>query len=45
MQRSQIQQIKENIRQAEQTRLLNTQTLKRDTLDAIRQADEQNRAT
>ena len=41
MQRSQIQQIKENIRQAEQTRLLNTQTLKRDTLDAIRQADEQ----
>ena len=40
-QHSQIRQIKENIREAGQARLLNTQTLKRDILDAVRQADEQ----
>ena len=34
-------QIDESIRQAQQNRVLNTQTLKRDTLDALRQADEQ----
>lgn len=40
-QRNQLQQIREHIRQAEQSRLLNTQTLQRDTLDALRQAQEQ----
>ena len=39
--RSQIQQIQAAILQAEQNRILNTQNLKRDTLDALRQANEQ----
>lgn len=39
--RSQIQQIQAAISQAEQNRHLNTQNLKRDTLDALRQANEQ----
>lgn len=39
--RSQIQQIQAAIAQAEQNRTLNTQNLKRDTLDALRQANEQ----
>ncbi|ULJ68777.1 HlyD family type I secretion periplasmic adaptor subunit [Wielerella bovis] len=39
--RSQIQQIQAAIMQAEQNRTLNTQNLKRDTLDALRQANEQ----
>lgn len=38
--RSQIQQIQAAITQAEQNRTLNTQNLKRDTLDALRQANE-----
>lgn len=40
-QRHQQQQIQASIRQAQQNRLLNTQTLQRDTLDALRQANEQ----
>ncbi|MGF6149003.1 Hemolysin secretion protein D, chromosomal [Kingella potus] len=40
-QKSQMHQIDESIRQAQQNLILNTQTLKRDTLDALRQADEQ----
>ncbi|WP_066570554.1 HlyD family type I secretion periplasmic adaptor subunit, partial [Snodgrassella sp. CFCC 13594] len=40
-QRSQMQQIQESIREAQQNRLLNTETLKRDTLDQLRQANEQ----
>ena len=40
-QRNQMQQVQENIRQAQQNRLLNSQTLQRDTRDALRQADEQ----
>ena len=39
--RNQTQQIKESIHQAEQEKLLNTQTFQRDTLDALRQANEQ----
>lgn len=39
--RGQIQQIQAAIAQAEQNRILNTQNLKRDTLDALRQANEQ----
>ena len=39
--RSQIQQIQAAILQAEQNQILNTQNLKRDTLDALRQANEQ----
>lgn len=39
--RSQIQQIQAAITQAQQNRTLNTQNLKRDTLDALRQATEQ----
>lgn len=39
--RGQIQQIQAAIAQAEQNRTLNTQNLKRDTLDALRQANEQ----
>lgn len=39
--RSQIRQIQAAIAQAEQNRRLNTQNLKRDTLDALRQANEQ----
>lgn len=39
--RSEIRQIQAAISQAEQSRTLNTQNLKRDTLDALRQADEQ----
>lgn len=39
--RGQIQQIQAAIVQAEQNRTLNTQNLKRDTLDALRQANEQ----
>lgn len=38
---SQMQQIQAAIAQAEQNRVLNTQNLKRDTLDALRQANEQ----
>ncbi len=40
-QRSQVIQIKESIREAEQNRQLNTTTLKRDLLDQLRQANEQ----
>lgn len=40
-QRNQQQQIQASIKQAQQNRLLNTQTLQRDTLDALRQANEQ----
>lgn len=40
-QRSQLQRIKENIQEAQQNRLLNTETLKRDTLDLLRQINEQ----
>lgn len=40
-QRNQLQQVQESIREAEQNRRLNTQTLQRDTLDALRQAREQ----
>ncbi|MDO4249810.1 MAG: HlyD family type I secretion periplasmic adaptor subunit [Neisseria sp.] len=40
-QRNQMQQVQENIRQAQQNRLLNSQMLQRDTRDALRQADEQ----
>lgn len=39
--RSQIQQIQAAITQAQQNRTLNTQNLKRDTLDALREATEQ----
>lgn len=39
--RSEIRQIRAAISQAEQSRTLNTQNLRRDTLDALRQADEQ----
>lgn len=39
-QRSQVVQIKESIREAEQNRQLNTKTLKRDTFDQLRQANE-----
>ena len=39
--RSQIQQIQAAILQAEQNQILNAQNLKRDTLDALRQANEQ----
>ena len=39
--RSQIQQTQAAILQAEQNQILNTQNLKRDTLDALRQANEQ----
>ena len=40
-QRSQLRQIQESIREAEQNRLLQTNTLRRDTLDQLRQANEQ----
>ena len=40
-QRSQMQQVQESIRQAQESRLLNSQTLQRDTRDALRQANEQ----
>lgn len=40
-QRSQLKQIQESIREAEQNRHLQTNTLKRDTLDQLRQANEQ----
>lgn len=40
-QRSQMQKIKENIFEAKQNKLLNINTLKRDTLDQLRQANEQ----
>ena len=39
--RGQMRQIQAAIAQAEQNRVLNTQNLKRDTLDALRQANEQ----
>lgn len=40
-QRSQAQQIQESIREAQHNRALNTETLKRDTSDQLRQANEQ----
>lgn len=40
-QQSTVQQINQAIKQAEDERLLNTQTIKRDTLDILRQANEQ----
>ena len=40
-QRSQLAQIQESIREAEQNRVLNTETLTRDTLDQLRQVNEQ----
>ncbi|MDF7676666.1 HlyD family type I secretion periplasmic adaptor subunit [Neisseriaceae bacterium ESL0693] len=40
-QRSQMQKIQQSIREAEENRRLNTSTLKRDTLDQLRQANEQ----
>lgn len=40
-QQSTLQQINQAIKQAEDERLLNTQTIKRDTLDILRQANEQ----
>ena len=40
-QQSTLQQIAQAIKQAEDERLLNTQTIKRDTLDVLRQANEQ----
>ncbi|XXQ67417.1 HlyD family type I secretion periplasmic adaptor subunit [Neisseriaceae bacterium B1] len=39
--RSQIQKVQAAIMQAEQNRILNTQNLKRDTLDSLRQVNEQ----
>ncbi|MEB5961288.1 HlyD family type I secretion periplasmic adaptor subunit [Enterobacter sichuanensis] len=39
-QREQLQQIEESIHQVEKERLVNLQTLKRDTLDSLRQANE-----
>ena len=40
-QRNRLQQIRESLRETEQQRRLNSQTLRRDTLDALRQAEEQ----
>ena len=40
-QQSTLQQITQAIKQAEDERILNTQTIKRDTLDVLRQANEQ----
>ena len=40
-QKSTLQQITQAIKQAEDERTLNTQTIKRDTLDVLRQANEQ----
>ena len=40
-QQSTLQQIAQAIKQAEDERILNTQTIKRDTLDVLRQANEQ----
>ena len=40
-QQSTLQQINQAIKQAEDERILNTQTIKRDTLDVLRQANEQ----
>ena len=40
-QQSTLQQITQAIKQAEDERLLNTQTIKRETLDVLRQANEQ----
>lgn len=39
-QKEQLQQIEESIHQVEKERLVNLQTLKRDTLDSLRQANE-----
>lgn len=40
-QRNRLQQIRESLRETEQQRRLNSQPLRRDTLDALRQAEEQ----